>query len=62
MSWNRTGQHVMGRYCGEVFCGTVYDSRVKYGGMVQHSVELNKPIEVCGTERTEVLVDEVDLL
>ena len=52
----------MGRYCGEVFCGRVLGSRVKYGGMVQHDVELNKPIVVSGTERSEVLADEVDLI
>lgn len=62
MSWNREGQQVAGVYLKSyTVIGTVENSRVKYGGRVQHTVVLAQPIEVFGTVRDRVLLDECDL-
>lgn len=60
--WNREGQAVAGIYCDRRVEGVVTSSRVKYGGSVQHTVDLNQPLELFGTTRTTVLLDERDLL
>jgi hypothetical protein len=63
MSWNREGQVVAGIYLkSHPVIGTVENSRVKYGGSVQHTVVLSQPIEVFGTLRDRLLLDEEDLL
>ena len=62
MSWNREGQQVAGVYLKSyTVIGTVENSRVKYGGAVQHTVVLAQPIEVFGTVRDRVILDECDL-
>lgn len=61
MSWNREGQHVAGSYLGYTVGGTVTSSRVKYGGAVQHTVSLDTPLEVFGSVREVVLLDEKEL-
>ena len=59
-NWVKDGEQVAGRYYGQVFEGVVVDSRVKYGGKVQYTVELHNPINLRW--RTEpvnrILVDE----
>jgi hypothetical protein len=40
------------------FSGTVLESRVKYGGQVQHTVELINPIRVFGSIKNVVLIEE----
>ena len=64
MSWTREGQIVSGIYQNSfTVIGKVTFSRVKYGaGMVQHTLELFTPIEIYGTMRTHVLLDENELL
>lgn len=57
----REGQFVVGNYYGNEFSGIVTLSRVKYGGKIQHTVELLLPIEVHGTERGIVLCDEDEI-
>jgi hypothetical protein len=37
--------------------GMVTESRVKYGGTVCHTVELDKPITVFGSVRERVILD-----
>lgn len=59
--WDRTGEKVEGQYLGIAISGTVTDSRVKYGGSVQHTIQLDTPIDVFGEMRDEVLVDSGDL-
>jgi hypothetical protein len=61
MSWNREGQHVTGCYLGYIVAGTVTESRVKYGGAVQHTVSLDAPAEIFGDVREVVLLDEKEL-
>jgi hypothetical protein len=55
--WNLEGQNVRGEYFGVPVEGIVTLSRVKYGGTVQHTVELFFPITMFGEERTTVLLD-----
>jgi hypothetical protein len=59
MGWIRDGERVAGKYCGELIQGVVLESRVKYGGKVQLTVLLDKPIQLrWRTEPTnKVLVD-----
>ena len=55
--WNLEGLTVKGYYLGTTPVeGVVTNSRVKFGGTVQHTVELFFPITMFGSERTTVLV------
>ena len=45
--WNLEGQRIRARYFGDQEVeGVVVESRVKYGGRVQHSVEFDQPIQL----------------
>ena len=55
--WNLEGLTVRGEYFGVPVEGVVTLSRVKYGGEVQHTVDLFFPITIFGDERTSVLLD-----
>lgn len=60
--WNREGQQVAGVYINSyTVSGTVTESRVKYGGRVQHTVKLDQPVEVFGRRAEVLLLDEEDL-
>lgn len=60
MAWHREGEHVQALYMNQPVSGRVLESRVKYGGRVQHTLELDHSI--CLPWRSEpvtrVLVDE----
>lgn len=57
--WDKTGQYIHGLYLKFLpFAGVVTESRVKYGGQVQHTVKLNTPITVFGTVRDTILVGD----
>ena len=59
MSWNLTGKRINGLYLGMwPYTGTVMESRVKYGGKVQHTVQVDEPFKVYGEVRETILVDE----
>ena len=63
MSWDRTDQRVEAVYLKEYkVTGTVVHSRVKYGGIVQHTIELDQPLNILSTIRDRVLVDEHEIL
>ena len=55
--WNLEGQTVRGAYFGVPVEGIVTNSRVKYGGTVQHTIDLFYPLTMFGSERTTVLLD-----
>lgn len=59
--WNLEGLTVRGEYFGVPVEGVVTLSRVKYGGSVQHTVELFFPITLFGSERTIVLLDSNEI-
>ena len=55
--WNLEGWLLVGRYLGNVPVeGICVMSRVKYGGDVDHHIQLSKPVEVYGTLRDHVIL------
>jgi hypothetical protein len=64
MSWILDGQKVKAKYLGETVTGVVVNSRVKYGGKVQYTVELDSPVQFRWRSEpsTRVLVDHDELL
>ena len=62
MSWNKEGQQVAGVYLGAyAVSGLVTESRVRYGGTVQHTVKLDAPVKVFGRSAEVLLLDDNDL-
>jgi len=58
MQWNLEGKRINGIYMGLfVYSGLVLESRVKYGGQVQHTVKVDKPFKVFGEVREHILVE-----
>jgi hypothetical protein len=64
MSWVLDGQKIKANYLGETVTGMVVDSRVKYGGKVQYTVELDAPVQFRWRSEpsSRVLVDRDELL
>lgn len=59
MQWNLEGKRINGMYLGLwPYSGTVTESRVKYGGEVQHTVKVDEPFKVYGAVRDVVLVTD----
>lgn len=57
--WERKNQVIHGNYLGRYpYAGVVRSSRVKFGGSVQHTVDLFESIWVHGAERFTILVNE----
>lgn len=46
MGWIKDGEKVTARYMGHNVTGTVESSRVKYGGEVQYTVNLDSPVQL----------------
>lgn len=62
MSWNKEGQRVAGVYLNAyTVSGVVTESRVRYGGTVQHTVKLDAPVTVFGRIADVLLLDNNDL-
>jgi hypothetical protein len=62
MKWDLTGERINGMYMGLwPYSGLVTESRVKYGGTVQHTVLLDEPIKAYGTVRDVVLVTDKEV-
>ncbi len=62
MNWNLEGQRVAGVYLNAyTVSGTVVESRVKYGGQVQHTVQLDQPLQVFGRSAEVLLLDNEEL-
>jgi len=60
--WNLEGMKVWGTYLNTFpVGGTVTLSRVKYGGGVCHTVQLNSPILVFGAIRERVILEHSDI-
>ena len=59
--WNKEGKTVTAMYQGQQVTGTVELSRVKYGGKVQHTLILDKPVQLrWRTEPTNCLLIDDD--
>ena len=64
MSWIKDGKRVQARYLGsEKVTGTVVDSRVRYGGMVCYTLELDAPVQFRWRSEptTVVIVDQSEI-
>ena len=63
MDWNLEGKRVFGYYLDEYpVTGVVKESRVKYGGKISHTVELDKIMFIHGSVRTTVLLEECEVI
>ena len=64
MAWHKAGETIQARYFDQLVEGRVLDSRVKYGGQVQHSVELDQAITLPWRSEpvTRVLIDEDEII
>ncbi len=63
--WNLEGQRIRARYFGDQEVeGLVIESRVKYGGRVQHSVEFDQPIQFRwrAMKAVRVLIDHEEVI
>jgi hypothetical protein len=62
-NWDMTGKVIVGNYIGKYkVVGKVTNSRVKYGGGVQHMVELTRPVTIMGTVRTHLLINDNEVV
>ena len=63
MGWIKDGEQVAGKYFDQSFEGVVSESRVKYGGRVQYTIELHNPITLKWRDEpvNRVLVEAKDL-
>ena len=64
MSWILDGSRIKAKYLGVPVAGLVLDSRVKYGGKVQYTVELDEPVlfRWRSEPTTRVLIDSDELV
>ena len=64
MGWIKDGEQVTANYMGQTITGTVESSRVKYGGEVQYTVNLDSPVQLrWRTEPTNrVLINQKELI
>jgi hypothetical protein len=63
-TWVKDGKTIVANYLGETVRGTVVDSRVKYGGKVQYTVNLEKPVQFPwrAEPSTRVLIDNDEIV
>ena len=63
MGWNLEGQLVEASYMGEFNVdGLVVESRIKFGGHIQHTIQLTEPITVYGRVANKLLIDQRDIV
>lgn len=65
MGWNKDGSTIKAEYVdGSLIVGVVTESRVKYGGKVQYTVQMDTPVMLrYRSEPTyTVLIDEDNVL
>lgn len=61
--WDLTGKQVICNYVDTFeVSGVVRESRIGYGGVVHHYVNLDVPVEVFGSERHSVVVEASQIL
>ena len=62
MHWNLEGNRVNGLYMGLFpYSGLVLNSRVKFGGEVQHTILVDEPFKVYGEVREMILVSIAEI-
>lgn len=64
MSWIKDGVKIEATYLGERVQGRVVESRVKYGGEVQYTVDLDQPVQFRWRSEpsTRVLIDRKEIV
>jgi len=64
MGWIKDNERIVAMYMGERVTGIVESSRVKYGGNVQYTVNLDSPVHFPWRKElvTRVLVDSEEIL
>lgn len=61
--WDLTGKQVIVNYVDTFkVSGVVRESRITYGGVVRHYINLDVPVKVFGSERDSVVVDANQVL
>ena len=63
-TWIKDGEQITANYMGTQVSGTVESSRVKYGGKVQYTVNLDQPVQFPWSRelRDRVLIDNDELI
>ena len=63
-TWVKDGKTIVANYLGQQVQGTVESSRVKYGGRVQYTVNLEKPVQFPWRSEpsTRVLIDSDEIV
>ena len=63
-TWIKDGKTIVANYLGETVRGTVESSRVKYGGSVQYTVNLDCPVQFRWRSEpsTKVLIDSNEIV
>ena len=63
-NWIKDGKTIVANYLGQTVRGTVESSRVKYGGRVQYTVNLEKPVQFPWRSEpsTRVLIDSDEIV
>lgn len=64
-NWVKDGEQITANYFGTQVTGTVESSRVKYGGKVQYTVNLDTPVQFrwrAGVSIDRVLIDSDELV
>ena len=64
MGWIKDGNTIVANYLGEQVRGVVESSRVKYGGKVQYTVALDKPVQFRWRSEPSirVLIDQDEIV
>lgn len=64
MSWIKDGKTIVANYLGQQVQGTVESSRVKYGGRVQYTVNLDQPVQFPWRSEfsTKVVIDSDEIV
>ena len=61
MSWCKDGSTIKANYLGDEVVGVVQSSRVKYGGTVQYTVELDELVQFrWRSQPTKVVLIDAD--
>lgn len=63
-TWVKDGKTIVANYQGETVRGVVESSRVKYGGKVQYTVNLLRPVQFPWRSEpsTRVLIDSQEIV
>lgn len=63
-TWIKNGKTIVANYLGETVKGTVESSRVKYGGRVQYTVNLDRPVQFRWRSEpsTRVLINDDEII